>query len=105
VPISAASGEVVIREGDPGDRFYVIVAGKVAVSRGDAPLATLGVGDYFGEIALLRDVPRTATVVAEEPSELRALDREHFLAALTGAPAGAVALATEVDRRLAEHDD
>jgi MFS family permease len=105
VPISAASGEVVIREGDPGDRFYVIVAGTVAVSRGDAPLTTLGAGDYFGEIALLRDVPRTATVVAAEPSELRALDREHFLAALTGAPAGAVALDSEVDRRLAEHDD
>jgi MFS family permease len=105
VSLTSGPGEVVIREGDPGDRFYVIAAGKVAVSRDGAPLATLGAGDYFGEIALLRDVPRTATVVAEEPSQLRALDREHFLAALTGTPAGTVALDTEMDRRLAEHDD
>lgn len=105
VPIDVAEGDVVIREGDPGDRFYVIERGTMHVTRAGAELATLGSGDFFGEIALLRDVPRTATVVASEPVSLRALDREHFLAAVTGSPAGAVALGTEMDRRLAEHDD
>jgi MFS family permease len=105
VPVEVAAGGIVIAEGDPGDRFYVIEAGTVAVSKAGAALATLGPGDFFGEIALLRDVPRTATVTAEGPCALRALDRSHFLAAVTGSPAGAVALATEMDRRLSEHDD
>jgi MFS family permease len=106
IEIEVGPGEVVIREGDQGDRFYLIEHGRVAVSRGGTRLATLGPGDFFGEIALLRDVPRTATISTEEdPCSLRALDRDHFLAALTGSPAGAVALAGEMDRRLAEHDD
>jgi MFS family permease len=105
VPIQVGEGDVVIWEGEPGDRFYLVERGSVRVRRAGTDLATLGPGDFFGEIALLRDVPRTATVVAGEPSELRALDREHFLAAVTGSPAGAVALATEMDRRLSEHED
>ncbi len=105
IPVAVAPGELVIVEGDPGDRFYLIAEGSLEVSRGGAPLAKLGPGDFVGEIALLRNVPRTATVTAAEPSSLRALDRDHFLAAVTGSPAGAVALAQEVDRRIAEQDD
>lgn len=70
-----------------------------------AELATLGPGAFVGEIALLRDVPRTATVTVTVPTSLRGLDREHFLATVTGSPAGAVALVEEMDRRLAEHDE
>jgi MFS family permease len=103
VPIEVAPGGVVIKEGDPGDRFYVIAEGAVEVSRGGETLAKLGAGDLFGEIALLRNVPRTATVVALEPTSLRALERAQFLAAVTGSPAGAVALSEEMDRRIAEH--
>jgi MFS family permease len=105
VSVDVATGDTVIVEGDPGDRFYLIARGSLEVSRAGMPLAKLGPGDFVGEIALLRDVPRTATVVAAEPSSLRALDRDHFLAAVTGSPAGAVALAEEVDRRIAEQDD
>jgi len=105
VPIEVSDGDVVIREGDAGDRFYVIEQGKVVVTKGGAELATLGPGDFFGEIALLRDVPRTATVTTSGPASLRALDRDAFLAAVTGSPAGAVALGDVMDRRVAEHDD
>jgi MFS family permease len=102
IPIDVPSGGVVIKEGDPGDRFYVIAEGAVEVSRQGEPIAKLGPGDFVGEIALLRNVPRTATVVATEPTSLRALERAQFLAAVTGSPTGSVALEDEVDRRIAE---
>ena len=72
-----------IKEGDSGHEFFVIVEGTADVERGGKKIAKLGPGDFFGEIALLRDVPRTATVRAVSPSELFALDRDDFLAALT----------------------
>ncbi len=105
IHVDADPGTVVIREGDPGDRFYVIASGEMEVSRHDVPVAKLGPGDFFGEIALLRNIPRTATVAASGFASLRSLDRAQFLAAVTGSPAGAVALGEVMDRRIAEHDD
>jgi MFS family permease len=83
-PITATPGDVVIREGDHGDRFYVIETGAVEVTKEGRHVATLGPGDFVGEIALLRDVPRTATVTATADTVLQALDREHFIPAVTG---------------------
>jgi MFS family permease len=83
VPVSVAAGDVVIREGDPGDRFYVVADGELEVVA-ERLHVTARAGDYFGEIALLRDVPRTATVRAVLDSRLYALEREDFLAAVTG---------------------
>jgi CRP-like cAMP-binding protein len=74
----------VISEGDEGDRFYIIEPGSVTASHRGDPLSTSGPGDAFGEIALLRDVPRTATVTSNEPSVFYALERDDFLAAVTG---------------------
>jgi len=80
-------GAVVIREGDVGDRFYVLESGAMEVSRGNVHIRTLTTtGDAFGEIALLLDVPRTATVTASATSTLLVLDRATFLAAVTGHP-------------------
>ena len=82
VPVPA--GEAVVREGERGDRFYVIAEGDFVVTctRGDfTPLAD---GDVFGEIALLRDVPRTATVTARTDAVVFALDRDAFLTAVNG---------------------
>ena len=83
VPVSVAAGEVVIRAGEPGDRFYMIVDGELEVVA-ERLQVTARAGDHFGEIALLRDVPRTATVRAVLDSHLYALDRSDFLAAVTG---------------------
>jgi MFS family permease len=82
VEVPVAAGEVVIRAGDHGDRFYVVADGELEVTNG--PHSKAAHGDFFGEIALLRDVPRTATVRATVPSRLYALERDDFLAAVTG---------------------
>lgn len=76
--VSVIPGDVVVREGEPADRFYIITKGRVEVLRGDRTVAFLGPGEYFGEIGLLGGEPRIATVRAIEPSELLALDRGAF---------------------------
>jgi MFS family permease len=83
VPISVPAGDVVIRANDPGDRFYIVADGEFAIQAGDAQVSAHA-GDHFGEIALLGDVPRTATVRAVVDSDVFALERRHFLAAVTG---------------------
>ena len=94
-----------IVEGELGDRFYVIVEGEALVSKGGRAVAQVGPGAYIGEIALLRDVPRTATVVAETPLTLLSLERDEFLAAVTGHRPSSRAAHDQVARRLAELDD
>lgn len=82
--IEVAAGEAVIREGEAGDLFYIVESGALTASFHGEVLSHQGPGDPFGEIALLRDVPRTATVVADEPSVLFTLERQPFLDAVTG---------------------
>jgi MFS family permease len=83
LPVSVPAGDVVIRAGDPGDRFYIVSEGELDIDA-DGRHATAQASDYFGEIALLRDVPRTATVTAAVDSKLYALLRDDFLSAVTG---------------------
>jgi len=79
VPEHVGSGETIIRQGESGDRFYLIVAGACRVWREPSvAVARLGAGEYFGEIALLRDIPRTATVTAESDVDLLTLSRDDF---------------------------
>src|SRR5262249_32609315 len=102
VPLTPPAGTEVIRQGDTGDRFYVIADGECDVSADGKPVATLRRGDYFGEIALLYDVARTATVRTRGEARIYGLERDHFIAAVTGplrAQRSATALA---DQRLAE---
>jgi CRP-like cAMP-binding protein/Zn-dependent protease len=76
--VTAGPGEALVTQGEPGDRFYVIASGRADVVRDGTPVGSVGKGRYFGEVALLRDVPRTATVTASTPMRLFALDREGF---------------------------
>jgi hypothetical protein len=81
-----AAGDVVIREGEVGDRFFMIVDGEMDVTRAGVHLAEMSAGDHIGEIALLHDVPRTATVTARTPARLLTLERDPFLEAVTRHP-------------------
>jgi hypothetical protein len=78
------AGATIIREGDPGDRFYAIAHGSVEILQGGHPIARLGRGAGLGEIALLREGVRTATAVASTPVSALALDRTSFLTAVNG---------------------
>lgn len=102
VPEVVPAGTDVVVQGDPGDRFYAIVDGEALVLRDGQELARLGPGGFFGEIALLRNVPRTATVRAITDLELLALPRRDFLGAVTGNRPSAEAANAEIDRRLRE---
>lgn len=84
VAIAPVAGEQIIAEGDSGDRFYLIAAGEVEVHVNGDFRRNQSTGDSFGEIALLHAVPRTATVTALPGCRLFALDREHFISAVTG---------------------
>ncbi len=95
------AGRTIIRQGDPGDRYYVLASGSVAVDVDGRHVHDQGPGEGFGEIALLRNVPRTATVRAIDDVELYSLGSEPFLAALTGVPASRAAAERVVRERLA----
>jgi CRP-like cAMP-binding protein len=83
-PHQFPAGTVVMREGEAGDHFHLIVDGSAAVSLHGTPRPSLRRGDCFGEIALLRDIPRTATVTAQQPLHTLALGREEFVTDVTG---------------------
>jgi MFS family permease len=83
IPTSVPAGDVVIRANEAGERFYIVADGEFEILAGEARAAARA-GDHFGEIALLGNVPRTATVRAVVDSDLYALERSDFLAAVTG---------------------
>lgn len=100
-PVAVAAGTAVVREGDPGDAFYIVESGALAVAVGGDRRAPIHAGGFFGEIALLRDTPRTATVTATTDCNLLTLEREQFLAAVTGHAESAAAADLVASRRLA----
>jgi MFS family permease len=100
-PMRAEEGSTLFRQGDLGDRFYVIREGRAGVEIDGSHVRELAAGDSFGEIALVRDVPRTATVRALTALDLLALERDVFVATLTHHPASAEAAGSIVAARLA----
>src|SRR5207249_2640606 len=98
------AGKEVVREGETGERFYLIGSGEVDVIHDGRLVATLGPGQYFGEIALLHDVPRVATCVARSEAELYELDRNVFVSTVSGHEQGHAAIEEVVAERLGELD-
>ena len=100
--VDVAAGQTVVEAGAVGDRFYLIAAGEIAVLRDGTTMTTLGAGDYFGEIALLHDVPRTATCTAQTDCEIYSLGREVFVAAVSGDVRSSAEAESVMSRRLEE---
>ncbi|MGQ0608020.1 MAG: MFS transporter [Chloroflexota bacterium] len=101
VPVRFAPEESIVREGDVGDDYFLIASGVAEVLQGGRRIAILRDGDGFGEIALLRNLPRTATVTAREEVEGYRLPRPVFLEAVTGNAASVDAADRMVTERLA----
>ncbi len=99
-PLEVPAGDAVFEQGDVGDRYFVIEAGEAEVVGDGRVVATLGVGEGFGEIALLRQVRRTATVRATQALRLQVLRSEHFLAVVLGYPPSARDAGHTVDSML-----
>lgn len=103
---SFAAGEMIIEEGHEGGRgFYLVLAGTVQVRKGDIVLADFGVGDYFGEMALLLDdTPRTADVVATSDASCLVITQWDLRALITSHPEIGVKMMGELARRLRDTD-
>jgi MFS family permease len=98
-PIRLGVGDEVFRQGEPGDSFYIVGDGRATLAVDGQPVSTLERGDFFGEIAILRETTRTATVSAATELELFALDRASFLSAVVG-PAERAGAEAVVEERL-----
>lgn len=96
-------GERIMAEGDPGDDFYLIVDGETDVDVGGTVVKRLGPSEYFGEIALLYQTPRTATVTAVGPLRVLRFDGAHFVAAVTGYVGSTATIGAVAEGRLAEN--
>jgi MFS family permease len=103
VPLDVRAGETIVHAGDVGDRFYIVDSGTVRIGLANGEKQS-GAGEYFGEIALLRDVPRTATVTAATATRLYSLERADFLAAVTGHALAEAAAQRVVGARLGADD-
>jgi CRP/FNR family cyclic AMP-dependent transcriptional regulator len=85
-PINVKAGKVLTKEGDAGREFMIIASGSATVKRKGRKIASLGPGDFFGELALLAHVPRTATVIADTDMTVEALNRAEFATLLDESP-------------------
>lgn len=103
-PVEIPAGKVLVKEGDPGREFMIIVSGTATVRRGGRKVDSLGPGDFFGELAVLVGVPRTATVTADTDMTVEAMNRQEFSSLLDESPAMAKKILTAAVKRLYEND-
>ncbi len=101
-PVSVKAGREFMREGEIGQEFFVVISGEARILHGGEVIAVRGPGDFFGEIALLLDRPRTASVVAQTDMELEVIARRDFKVFLSDHPEMQEPLLTAAARRVAE---
>jgi CRP-like cAMP-binding protein len=104
-PVRLKEGKVITKEGDPGREFMIIVEGKATVRRKGSVLAQLGPGDFFGEMAVVAGVPRTATVTADTDMVVEALNRREFSSLLDESPKLAKKILVGAVKRLHEIEE
>jgi CRP/FNR family cyclic AMP-dependent transcriptional regulator len=102
--VNVAAGRDIVKQGEIGHEFFLIASGSATVKRNGRKVATLGTGDYFGEMALLDRGPRSATVTAAEDCELVVLGQREFTAILDQVPVVAHKLLVAMARRLRDED-
>lgn len=102
--VSVKAGSEVVQEGSPGHEFFLILDGEAVVKRGKRKIATLGPGNYFGEMALLDRGPRSATIVADSDLKLVVLGQREFMGLLDQVPALSHKLLVAMATRLREAD-
>jgi CRP/FNR family transcriptional regulator, cyclic AMP receptor protein len=102
--VTVPAGKVLVKEGAAGHEFFLILDGKATVSRGGRKIATLGPGQYFGEMALLDRGPRTATVTADSELRVLVLGQREFAGVLDEVPGLARKLLSTMAGRLRESD-
>ena len=101
ITLETAEGNVVVQQGEPGDEMFLIASGVFEAAVDGQPVRTMQQGDHFGEIALLLNAPRTATVRCVQAGSLWRLRREDFLRAVTGNATTEEAMTAIADKRLA----
>jgi CRP/FNR family cyclic AMP-dependent transcriptional regulator len=99
------AGKVLTKEGQQGYEFIIVLEGEVEVRQGGQVIAKRGAGDYFGEIALLDNRPRTATVVATTPVVIEVIERREFLGLVAEVPEIGQAIMATMAQRLSELDE
>jgi MFS family permease len=102
--VSVPASTVLIREGEAGDRFYLVAKGRFEIARNGRHIQTQGAGGFFGEMALLKDIPRQATVTASEDSTVYAFERKDFINAVTGHSLSDQAARELVEARLSANE-
>jgi CRP-like cAMP-binding protein len=102
--VRVPAGKVLCEEGSPGHEFYLVLDGTATVSRKKRKVATVGPGQYFGEMALLDRGPRSATVVADTDMDVLVLGQREFAGVIDEVPALAHKLLTTMAQRLRESD-
>lgn len=103
--VGVGAGEVIVAQDTPASSFYVIVEGEAEVTRNGQKLADLGPGDFLGEMALLEDLPRSATVTATAPARLLEMHRRDFSSVLDAAPHLARKMLATMAHRLRHADE
>lgn len=103
-PVNITAGKVLVKEGEPGREFMIIAEGAATVRRNGRKVATLGPGDFFGELAVLAGVPRTATVIADTDMVVEAMNRQEFSSLLDESPAMAKKILMGAVKRLYAND-